>query len=444
MNFTQIMETCNKIKSISSTNEKKEFLASITDEDFKNFLKWMYDSSIISGISDKKINKVLADDMFENYKSNTLDETTTIFNVFKYLELHKTGTDDDIRTMQWYRNHLCKNDEEKEFFNRVVTRNLPLGFDVKILNKAIPNLVPTWDCCLCAKYYDKPNLVDGTREFSIGVKIDGNRSVCVKENGKVKLISRQGKTWEGLIEVEEDIKNLKADNIVFDGELTIDDFMKYPSKDVYKMTSKLISTKDKEKRGITFNIFDCMSLSDWNKKDCPLTYKERHDKLRDILSTTEHKHLNFVEDIYVGNDPSTIEEFMKGIVRIDDWEGLVIKFLDSKYSWKRTNDWLKVKAFEEMDLIIRGVEEGTNANKGRLGALICDIEHPTLGHIEAKVGSGYSEDERIRFYTMKDELIGRVISVQYFEQTENTTTHVKSLRFPVFLELKEEGQEPNN
>ena len=145
-----------------------------------------------------------------------------------------------------------------------------------------------------------------------------------------------------------------------------------------------------------------------------------------------------------GGQVQNVEEFMKGIVRTDDWEGLVIKFLDSRYSWKRTNDWLKVKAFDEMDLIIRGVEEGTNANKGRLGALICDIEHPTLGHIEAKVGSGYSEDERVRFYNMRDELIGRVISVQYFEQTENTTTHVKSLRFPVFLELKEEGQEPNN
>jgi DNA ligase-1 len=79
-----------------------------------------------------------------------------------------------------------------------------------------------------------------------------------------------------------------------------------------------------------------------------------------------------------------------------------------------------------------------------LGALICEIEHPKLGHIEAKVGSGYSEEERIRFWKIKNELIGRVISVQYFEQTENTSTHVKSLRFPVFLELKEEGQLPNN
>ena len=97
-----------------------------------------------------------------------------------------------------------------------------------------------------------------------------------------------------------------------------------------------------------------------------------------------------------------------------------------------------------MDLIVKGYEEGSNSLAGKLGALICEVENPTLGHIEAKVGSGYSEEERSRFWNMRDNLVGRVISVQYFEQTVNSTTGIKSLRFPVFLELKEEGQEPNN
>ena len=297
---------------------------------------------------------------------------------------------------------------------------------------------------MCNKYYDKPSLVDGSREFAIGTKIDGCRCVAVKENGNVRLISRQGKAWLGLIDVEEDIKNINADNFVFDGELTVDDFMKYPSNDVYKMTTKIISTKDEYKKGITLNVFDMLSLDDWYNQTCTQPYSVRHENLKNTLNKTKYNHLNFVDNIYVGKDPSKIEELMKGIVREEDWEGLVIKFTDSFYSWKRTNDWLKVKAFDEMDLIIKDIEEGTNANQGRLGALICEIEHPTLGHIEAKVGSGYSEDERIRFWKMKDELIGRVISVQYFEQTVNEKTNVKSLRFPVFLELKEEGQLPNN
>ena len=187
-----------------------------------------------------------------------------------------------------------------------------------------------------------------------------------------------------------------------------------------------------------------MPLHMWNSKICPDVYSWRHRYVNRIFEHSKSDALSFVEDIYVGNDVNKIEELMKGIVREQDWEGLVIKFTDSKYEWKRSKNWLKVKAFQEMDMYIKGVEEGTNSNKNKLGALICEVEHPTLGHIEAKVGSGYSDDERIRLWEMRDELINRVVSVQYFEQTENTNTKIKSLRFPVFLELKEEGQEINN
>lgn len=189
MNFTQIMETCNKIKSISSTNEKKEFLASITDEDFKNFLRWLFDSSIVSGLSEKKINKVFADDMFDDSDWTTCD-VKSIFDVFRYLENHKTGKDEDIRTVQWYRKQICKNDEEVEFFNRVVTRNLPLGFDVKILNKAIPNLVDTFDVALCSKLSDYPNYLDGSVEYEASLKIDGcvsNDTIITTERGNITI-----------------------------------------------------------------------------------------------------------------------------------------------------------------------------------------------------------------------------------------------------------------
>lgn len=445
MKFSDIRKHFDNIKNLSSTNDKKEYLAkNCNNEEFKSFLKWVYDTSVISGISTKKISKVFSDSIFDDYNDFTTCDVKTIFDVFRYLEHHKSGRDEDIKMIQWYRNQICADDEDVEFYNNVICKNVVVGMDTKLINSVFSNLIPTFEVCLCDKYYDKPSLVDGTREFAISTKIDGCRCIAIKENGNVKLVSRQGKLWLGCKEIEETIKNIPYDNFVLDGEITIKDFMKYPSKDVYKMTTKIVSTKDEVKEGVCLNVFDYIPLKDWNSKNCNLTYTERRSILFELFNTVDSSALTLVEDIYVGNDVSKIEEYMKGIVREEDWEGLVIKFTDSKYEWKRSKNWLKVKAFDEMDLIVKGVEEGTNANKGRLGALICEIEHPTMGHIEAKVGSGYSEDERIRFFNMKDELIGRVISVQYFEQTENTTTHIKSLRFPVFLELKEKGQEPNN
>lgn len=441
MRFSTICKVLKKVSSISGTNEKIALIKSFDDEDLKEVYKWLFDNSRISGIAEKKFEKDYGFELAGDW--STCDQKT-IQDVFRYLDNHHTGSGKDVIEVKDLMKKICVTDEEKEIFKKIVCKNLPLGVDSKTINKCFPGLIPTFDVCLCDKYYDKPEVVDGSREFAISTKIDGCRCIAIKEKGNVRLISRQGKPWLGCKEIEETIKNLPINNFVFDGEITIKDFMKYPSKDVYKMTTKIISTKDEEKKGVCLNIFDGMSLEDWNKKCCDKDYEDRHYILDELSELNKSDALNFLEDIYIGKDVSQIEKLMKGVVRREDWEGLVIKFTDSKYEWKRSKNWLKVKAFDEMDLIIKDVEEGTNSNKGRLGALICEIEHPKLGHIEAKVGSGYSEDERIRFWEMKKELIGRVVSVQYFEQTENTSTHIKSLRFPVFLELKEEGQLPNN
>lgn len=441
MKFSTICKVLRKISLISGTNEKIALIKSTEDDDLKEVYKWLFDNSRISGIAEKKFEKDYGFELAGDFR--TCDQKT-IVDVFRYLDCHHTGAGKDVIEVKDLMSEICATDEEKEIFKKIVCKNLPLGVDSKTINKCFPGLIPTFDVCLCDKYYDKPELVDGKREFAISTKIDGCRCIAIKENGNVRLISRQGKPWLGCKEIEEAIKSLSVNNFVFDGEITIKNFMKYPSKDVYKMTTKIISTKDEEKKGICLNIFDGMPLEDWNKKVCPKNYSQRTMRLFGISQRNDSDALNFLEDIYVGKDVSQIEKLMKGIVREEDWEGLVIKFTDSLYEWKRSKNWLKVKAFDEMDLIVKNVEEGTNSNKGRLGALICEIEHPKLGHIEAKVGSGYSEDERIRLWDMKKELIGRVISVQYFEQTENTSTHIKSLRFPVFLELKEEGQLPNN
>jgi DNA ligase-1 len=441
MKFSTICKVLKKIGSISGTNEKIALIKSIEDDDLKEVYKWLFDNSRISGIAEKKFEKDYGFELAGDW--STCDQKT-IQDVFRYLDSHYTGAGKDVIEVKDLMEKICTTDEEKEIFKKIVCKNLPLGVDSKTINKCFPGLIPTFDVCLCDKYYDKPELVDGKREFAISTKIDGCRCIAIKENGNVRLISRQGKLWLGCREIEEAIQKLPMDNFVLDGEITIKNFMKYPSKDVYKMTTKIISTKDEEKKGVCLNVFDFMKLEEWNKKVCDFNLRDRYYLLNRLFHKNKSDALYLVPNIYTGNEPAEIEELMKGIVREEDWEGLVIKFTDSLYEWKRSKNWLKVKAFEEMDLIIKDVEEGTNSNKGRLGALICKIEHPKLGHIEAKVGSGYSEDERIRLWDMKDELIGRVISVQYFEQTENTSTHVKSLRFPVFLELKEEGQLPNN
>ena len=60
MNFSQIVSAFAEVSQISSTNEKIDWLKNHDDEDFKEILKWYLDTSRITGIAEKKYDKVSA------------------------------------------------------------------------------------------------------------------------------------------------------------------------------------------------------------------------------------------------------------------------------------------------------------------------------------------------------------------------------------------------
>lgn len=439
MTFTQIKEHFDNIKNISSTNEKKEYLSKIDDEDFKKFLKWLYSTDIISGISSKKINKEVNTDIFGDWSTCDVKD---IFDVFRYLEFHKTGRDEDIANVQWYRKQICKNDEEVEFFNNVITKNVKVNLDSKIINSVFPNLIYSFDVALCSKLSDYPNALDGNTEWEITCKTDGGRCIAIKENGKTRLISRQGKVWEGLIEVENAINNLSEDNIVLDGELTIYDFLNYPSDEVYKATMKIVSSKDENKKGITLNVFDILTLDEWNN-GCKTIQKDRRIHLDKLLKENTSKALYCLPAIYIGKDPNKVSELMKDVVEPNDWEGLVLKDTSKFYEHKRCKSWLKVKQMETYDLTIIDTFEGENSLIGKLGGFIAEVTLPDGKFVHTKIGSGFSLENREEFWSIRESLIGRNIEVQGFELTTNDKSKDYSIRFPVFKGFIEDGKELN-
>lgn len=439
MRFSEIKKCFDEIKNISSTNEKKEYLKNHDDEDFKKFLKWLYSTDIISGISSKKINKEVNTDIFSDW---TTCDQKDIFDVFRYLEFHKTGRDEDIANIQWYRNQICSNDEEVEFFNNVICKNVKVNLDSKIINSVYKNLIPTFEVALCSKLSDYPNALDGNTEWEINCKIDGGRCVAIKENGKTRLISRQGKLWEGLIEVENAINNLSEDNIVLDGELTITDFMNYPSDEVYKSTMKIISSKEENKSGITLNVFDILTLDEWNN-GCKTIQKDRRIHLDKLLSENKSKSLYCVPAIYIGKDPNKVSELMKDVVEPNDWEGLVLKDTSKLYEHKRCKSWLKVKQMETYDLTIIDTFEGENSLIGKLGGFIAEVTLPDGKFVHTKIGSGFSLENREEFWSIRESLIGKNIEVQGFELTTNDKSKDYSIRFPVFKGFIEDGKELN-
>ena len=86
-----------------------------------------------------------------------------------------------------------------------------------------------------------------------------------------------------------------------------------------------------------------------------------------------------------------------------------------------------------------------------LGVLICSRLYPKthpLGGITidyksnlVSVGSGFTDEERDYYWNNKDEIIGKIVDIQFFEESTNQKDDGISLRFPTFKSVRSDKTE---
>ena len=393
------------------------------------YLQIAFDPFKVYGIATKKLNK-------EIEKKPVILISPSIFGLFDYLEVHNTGTTEEIIKCQRYLEHVEKYLPEcKELFISLICKDLSIGVDAKTINKEIPNLIPTFNVQLANKYSEKAKYVEG-KVFAITTKIDGGRIIALKESGKVSFYTRAGQKYEGLVDLEEEAAKFMPDNTCFDGEITLLDRGNLSSKEAYKETMKIVRTKDKEKHGVKMVVFDWMPAEDFKKQQCNLPYNVRNDRAGEIFQRIDLKYFDLLPLLHVGIDTSKITELLEEQIAIGE-EGIMINIWDAPYEFKRTNNLLKVKKFNTCDLKVIGFEEGTGKYVGMLGAFICEYKGG-----EVKVGSGLTDNLRSEIWQNRANYLDKIIEVSYFEETKDSTGK-ESLRFPTFKDFRFDKTEPN-
>jgi DNA ligase-1 len=121
----------------------------------------------------------------------------------------------------------------------------------------------------------------------------------------------------------------------------------------------------------------------------------------------------------------------------EDKEGLMVN-LDVPYQCKRHNGILKVKRFYTMDLPIIRCEEGSGRLAGKLGAFVLNFK----GN-EVSVGSGFTDEERLLFWEVRERLTDLLCEVKYKEISCDKKTGADSLQFPVYVCLRTDKTEEN-
>jgi DNA ligase-1 len=83
--------------------------------------------------------------------------------------------------------------------------------------------------------------------------------------------------------------------------------------------------------------------------------------------------------------------------------------------------------------LIRIIVNGKEERVEMLSNVYIDVK----GNKEVGLGSGFSQEERIRFFKNPSLIIGHKIKVKYFEETIDTKTGKPSLRFPIYLGIRD-------
>lgn len=425
MSIYKVFAIMSELENESSKTGKEQILKRFEkDEDFRKALVFLLNPYIVTGISTKKMNKELTIDIQDTFHENSINSFEELIS---YLEQNNSGRDVDIFKIQNFIENL-ELEELKKFAKKFVTKDLKLGISEKTVNKVYgKNTIPTFAVMLAESFEKKADKVKG--KFYITLKLDGNRCVAIVDNG-VKFFTRKGQPVLDLVELTEQFSKLPRG--VYDGELLLKNENNLPSAELFRATQKVVK-KDGEKKDLIFNIFDTLSVEEFNDGKSKKTYEQRRNTLNTVIEymTQELDNVFVLPVLYEGTDKNVIPAYAS-IVEKEGFEGLMVNTASGLYQTKRVADLLKVKTMKTADLLVMSVEKAID---GQFEGLLSRVNVEYKGNLVG-VGSGFTLEQRRQFIDNPDEIVGKIIEVQFFEETNDEKTGQPSLRFPVFKGIR--------
>lgn len=420
--MNKIVEIIKQLENTSSTNDKIKILKSNKDNELlQRVLEYT--------LNPYKKYKITEKTLIEGKCKSNFDD------IFKLLDtLSKSNINDLLRLEV---NAFLGDTEDleiRELYKRMLLKDLKCNISSKTVNKVWEGLIPTSStgvdvkCMLGSKVdFSKP---PHWKTMFCSEKIDGSRCIAIIKDDSVELYSRQGHLIEGCKDIEQGLLSLGINNAVLDGEITAKDVDIF---NTYKETMKRLRNKKEVKYGLQYNVFDYLELEEFENKRGKYKYSERRSKLDKLISNDFVKVLPI---LYQGNDFNEVIKVTNSL-REKGSEGAMINN-DAFYEFKRSKNLLKIKVMDSVDLKVIGFEKGQGAFSNTLGCAIVDYKGNKVG-----VGSGWSLEDRKEIWDNQDKYLGKLLEVQYFEETINSDSGLPSLRFPVALRWRFDKEDPS-
>ena len=417
----ELQQFVNQMRATSSSLDKVEILKQ-QPEFIQKVLEYTYNPYKQYYVTSKTCKKNSG-----LFKYNTHE---TIFSLLDDLTNRKYTGHDAIAQINGF---ITANLDYEDLIYSVIDKDLKTRTGAKVINKAFPNLIPEFNVALAQSYDNK---CDWNDTWYASRKLDGVRCLAVVDTmGKCTLYSRMGKEFTTLNKIKYAIESTGIINHVFDGEICLLD--KDGNED-FQSVMKELRRKDHQIENPTFMIFDMIHKIDFDngKSEDGSILSDRLHTLRTWLGPRydTKETLRYLDQHIIKDDKHF--NIWKQLANNDNWEGFMIR-KDTFYEGKRSKNLLKVKSFFDAEYEVLGfdvdqhevVRDGKSVSMTMLSQVW--IEHKN--HI-VKVGSGFSQEQRLEY--MDGSIVGKLITVQYFEETHNDKGGI-SLRFPTVKHIYE-------
>ena len=416
-----LKDILNELNESNSSNYKLDILKKYKDNsELKKLLELTYNRNKYNFNVSK--NCIIKDNpsILESNGSKTVDE------LLSALEILGEGTIRGNEAHQFVCNHLkCLDNDNKEIFLNVLGRDLKIGLNVKSINKVFKNLIPKPNYMRCAVLSEKTLKKINFPAF-IQLKMDGTYREIHVADGQVTGKTRSGEEYFNPVLFKE-MENFP--NGYYTGELTIDGESRFTG-------NGLINSLNPPYEKITFTVWDYLTDDDYLEKS-KTPYYSRFESLSDIIEKHNSNRVKLVPN----HEVNSIDEALK---YVSDWmeqglEGGVLKDKNNVFKNGTSGTQLKIKLKVDAEMRITGFTDGTIGTKreGKIGAIQFSNDE---GTIKGQC-SGFSDEELDLFTKNKDNLIGKIISVEFNDIVKSENNDYYALSHPRFIEIRNDKDE---
>ena len=420
----QTLEQLNKLvqelKSTNSTNNKLAILKKYPD--CKKILLYVFDPMKVYGVTSANVKKRKGDLVSPIIYDSIFDLLDALAGrqITGYLAIASV-------------NHFCfENLKYEELIYNIIDKDLRCRISDKLINKAFPNLIPSFKVALSEKYSDykdKTDFKQGT--WYASRKLDGVRCIAIKNGKSVSFFSRRGKPFYTLDTIAAALIGHPKHSFVLDGELCI---INENGIEDFKAIVSMARKKDYTIKNPKYKVFDFLSVDDFLRGK---SEKDLSTRLLELSAFVHSCGTDMIDklDQHIVTSVEEIEALKEDAVKLG-WEGYILR-KNTAYEAKRSKNMLKVKSFFEDEFAVERIEVGPmrvvitleDGTTTEVEEILMSKAFIRYKGYEVGVGSGWDLSERRVYRDNPNELIGKVITVQHFGESTNEQGGL-SLRFP--------------